>query len=168
MEEQSLYQSHVTSRVLFPPSLSNGPIVERLALQLSALQALKLVSLVLLTVFVVLVVTAVVVAFIIDDYILLLPFASSPSSSSSSFSSFLFFLIIFFFFLSLLHHCHHHLPPCNSSSSSSSSSSFNCISFHKFSRQLSVFLFCSCGLSSALLVLSTIYLFLLKSLSALI
>ena len=36
---------------------------------------------------------------------------------------------------------------------------FNCISFHKFSILLSVFSLCSCGLSSALLVLSTIYLF---------
>ena len=36
---------------------------------------------------------------------------------------------------------------------------FNCLSFHKFSRQLSVFSLCSCSLSSALLVLSTIYLF---------
>ena len=37
---------------------------------------------------------------------------------------------------------------------------FNCISFHKFSRQLSVFLLSSSGLISALLVLSAIYLFL--------
>ena len=36
---------------------------------------------------------------------------------------------------------------------------FNCISFHKFSRQLSAFSLCSPGLNSALLVLSTIYLF---------
>ena len=36
---------------------------------------------------------------------------------------------------------------------------FNCISFHKFSRQLSVFSLGSCGLSSAFLVLSTTYLF---------
>ena len=36
---------------------------------------------------------------------------------------------------------------------------FNCISFHKFSRQLSVFSLCSSGLISALLVLSTIFLF---------
>ena len=36
---------------------------------------------------------------------------------------------------------------------------FNCISFHKFSRQLSVFSLCSSGLISALLVLSTMYLF---------
>ena len=43
--------------------------------------------------------------------------------------------------------------------------SFNCISFHKFSRQLSVFSLCSCGLSSALLVLSTIYLFMKVSFS---
>ena len=35
---------------------------------------------------------------------------------------------------------------------------FNCISFHKFSRQLSVFLFCCSGLISVLLVLSTVYL----------
>ena len=35
---------------------------------------------------------------------------------------------------------------------------FNCISVHTFSRQLSVFLLCSSGLISALLVLSTIYL----------
>ena len=34
---------------------------------------------------------------------------------------------------------------------------FNCLSFHKFSRQLSVFSLCSSGLISALLVLSTIY-----------
>ena len=33
---------------------------------------------------------------------------------------------------------------------------FNCISFHKFSRQLSVFSLCSSGLISAVLVLSTI------------
>ena len=37
---------------------------------------------------------------------------------------------------------------------------FNCIAFHKFSWQLSIFSFCSCGLISALLVLSTVYLFL--------
>ena len=36
---------------------------------------------------------------------------------------------------------------------------FNCILFHKFSRQLSVFSLCSSGLISALLVLSTMYLF---------
>ena len=36
---------------------------------------------------------------------------------------------------------------------------FNCISFRRFSRQLSVFSLCFCGLSSALLVLSTKYLF---------
>ena len=36
---------------------------------------------------------------------------------------------------------------------------FNCISFHKFFRHLFVFSLCSCGLSSALLVLSTVYLF---------
>ena len=46
---------------------------------------------------------------------------------------------------------------------------FNCISFHKFSRQLSVFSLSSCGLSSALLVLSTeclLYISLWKSPSA--
>ena len=42
---------------------------------------------------------------------------------------------------------------------------FNCISFHKFSRQLSVFSLCSSGLISLLLVLSTIYLFMKVSLS---
>ena len=42
---------------------------------------------------------------------------------------------------------------------------FNCISFHKFSRQLSDFSLCSSGLDSALLVLSTIYLFIKVSLS---
>ena len=36
---------------------------------------------------------------------------------------------------------------------------FNCISFHKFSHQLSAFSLCSSGLISALLVLSTIHLF---------
>ena len=36
---------------------------------------------------------------------------------------------------------------------------FNCISFHKLSRQLSAFSFCSSGLISALLVLCTVYLF---------
>ena len=36
--------------------------------------------------------------------------------------------------------------------------SFNCVSFYKFSRQLSNFSFCSSGLISAFLVLSTIYL----------
>ena len=36
---------------------------------------------------------------------------------------------------------------------------FHCISFHKFSRQLSAFSLCSSGLISAVLVLSTIYLF---------
>ena len=35
---------------------------------------------------------------------------------------------------------------------------FNCISFHKLSRQLFVFSLCSCGLISALLVLSTMFL----------
>ena len=42
---------------------------------------------------------------------------------------------------------------------------FTCISFHKFSRQLSVFSVCSPSLISALLVLSTIYLFLKVSLN---
>ena len=42
---------------------------------------------------------------------------------------------------------------------------FNCISFHKFSRQLSVFSLCSFGLISALLVLSIINLFMKVSLS---
>ena len=42
---------------------------------------------------------------------------------------------------------------------------FNCISFHKFSRKLSVFSLCSSGLISALLVLSTIYLFMKVSFS---
>ena len=42
---------------------------------------------------------------------------------------------------------------------------FNCISFHEFSRQLSAFLLCSSGLISALLVLSTIHLFMKVSLS---
>ena len=36
---------------------------------------------------------------------------------------------------------------------------FNCISFHKFSQTLSVFSLCSSGITSVLLVLSTIYLF---------
>ena len=36
---------------------------------------------------------------------------------------------------------------------------FNCISSHKFSKQLSAFLLCSSGLISALLILSTMYLF---------
>ena len=44
--------------------------------------------------------------------------------------------------------------------------SFNCISFHKFSRQLSAFSLCSFGLISALLVLSTMYIFLKVSLSS--
>ena len=43
---------------------------------------------------------------------------------------------------------------------------FNCISFHKFSRQLSVFSLCSSGLIFALLVLSTIYLFMKVSFSS--
>ena len=42
---------------------------------------------------------------------------------------------------------------------------FNCISFQKFSRQLSAFPLCSSGLISALLVLSTIYHFMKVSLS---
>ena len=42
---------------------------------------------------------------------------------------------------------------------------FNCISFHKFSRQLSVFSFCSSDFISALLVLSTICLFMKVSFS---
>ena len=42
---------------------------------------------------------------------------------------------------------------------------FNCISFHKFSRLLSVFSLCSSGLISALLVLSTLYLFMKVSFS---
>ena len=42
---------------------------------------------------------------------------------------------------------------------------FNCILFHKFFRRLSVFSLCSSGLISALLVLSTIYLFVKVSLS---
>ena len=44
-------------------------------------------------------------------------------------------------------------------------SPFNCISFHKFSRQLYAFSLCSSGLISALLVLSTIYLFMKVSIS---
>ena len=42
---------------------------------------------------------------------------------------------------------------------------FNCISFHQFSRQLSVFSLCSPGLISALFALSTIYLFMKVSFS---
>ena len=42
---------------------------------------------------------------------------------------------------------------------------FNCISFHKFSRQLSAFSICSSGLISALSILSAIYLFMKVSLS---
>ena len=42
---------------------------------------------------------------------------------------------------------------------------FNSISFHKFYRQLFAFSLCSSGLISALLVLSTIYLFMNASLS---
>ena len=42
---------------------------------------------------------------------------------------------------------------------------FNCISLHKFSRQLSVFSPCSTGLNDALLVLSIIHLFIKVSLS---
>ena len=44
-------------------------------------------------------------------------------------------------------------------------SHFNCISFHKFSRQLSAFSICSSGLISASLVLSAIYLFMKVSIS---
>ena len=43
-------------------------------------------------------------------------------------------------------------------------SPFNCISFHKFSRQQSVFSLCSSGPISALLVLSNIHLFMRVSL----
>ena len=42
---------------------------------------------------------------------------------------------------------------------------FNCTSFHKFSQQLSTFSICSSGLTYALLVLSTIYLFMKVSFS---
>ena len=42
---------------------------------------------------------------------------------------------------------------------------FSCISFHKFSRQLSAFSLCSCGLISAVLDFSTLYLFMKVSLS---
>ena len=42
---------------------------------------------------------------------------------------------------------------------------FNCISFHKFSQQPFAFSFCCCGINSALLVLSTVYLFMKVSLS---
>ncbi len=42
---------------------------------------------------------------------------------------------------------------------------FTCISFHKFSRQLSVFALCSPSLISAFLVLSAIYIFLNVSLN---
>ena len=42
---------------------------------------------------------------------------------------------------------------------------FNCISFHKFPRQLSAFLLCSSSPISALLVLSTVYLFMKVSFS---
>ena len=42
---------------------------------------------------------------------------------------------------------------------------FSCISFHELSRQLFAFSLCSAGLISALLVLSTIYLFMKVSLS---
>ena len=45
-----------------------------------------------------------------------------------------------------------------------SSGPFTCISFHKFSRQFSVFSLCSPSFISALLVLSTIYFFLKVSL----
>ena len=40
--------------------------------------------------------------------------------------------------------------------------SFNGISYHKFSRQLSAFSLCSSSLASALLVLSNIYLFMMS------
>ena len=43
---------------------------------------------------------------------------------------------------------------------------FNCIPFHKFSQQLSVFSLCSSGLISDFLVLSTIYLFMKVSFSS--
>ena len=42
---------------------------------------------------------------------------------------------------------------------------FNCISFHEFSWQLSIFSLCSSGLISALLVLSTIYFYMKVSFS---
>ena len=42
---------------------------------------------------------------------------------------------------------------------------FNCISFHKFSRQLSAFSLCCSGLISSLLVLSSVYLFMKVSFS---
>ena len=42
---------------------------------------------------------------------------------------------------------------------------FNCISFHNFSQKLRAFSLCSSGLISALLVLSTTYLFMKVSLS---
>ena len=42
---------------------------------------------------------------------------------------------------------------------------FNCISFHEFFQQLSVFSLCSSGLISALLVLSTVFLFMKVSFS---
>ena len=42
---------------------------------------------------------------------------------------------------------------------------FNCISFHKLSRQLSIFSLCSSGIISALLVLSAIHLFMKDSFS---
>ena len=51
----------------------------------------------------------------------------------------------FFIFCSCIYFCLH--------------SPFNCISFHEFSWRPSVFSFCSFGLISALLVFSTIYLF---------
>ena len=44
-------------------------------------------------------------------------------------------------------------------------SPFSCVSAHKFSRQLSAFSLCSSGLISALLVLSTMFLFMTASLS---
>ena len=42
---------------------------------------------------------------------------------------------------------------------------FNCVSFHQFSRQLSAFSLCSCGLITASLVFSALYLFLKVSLN---
>ena len=42
---------------------------------------------------------------------------------------------------------------------------FNCISFHKFSRQLSSFSSCSSGLISAVIVLSTVFFFLKVSIN---
>ena len=56
-----------------------------------------------------------------------------------------------FFSCSCVYFCHH--------------GPFNCISFYEFFRQLSIFSLCCSGLLSALLVLSTIYLFMKVSLS---